>query len=151
MTSTKTTQSVGHEEVEQKVTPLELFSDLTFVVAIHVVAVPIELAPEFLGQDLLVYVLRVFLLWQAWHLGTVYANVANLFTPGSDKLRPIQYVVILSLMAAMALLAGACERGDDFRCACISRSVRKSVTLETEMPLAFTDAKDIRSMPIWPS
>lgn len=48
------------------VTLIELFSDLAFVVAIHVVAVPLEEDTDVFGKTARLYTLRVFLLWMAW-------------------------------------------------------------------------------------
>ena len=101
------------EEEEQKVTLLELFSDLTFVVAIHVVAVPLEEEADVFGTPLALFFLRVFVLWQAWYGGTVYTNIANLFTEGSDKLRPRHYVAVLLLMTLMTLISQSTQRADD--------------------------------------
>ena len=102
-----------HEHEEQKVTQVELFSDLAFVVAIHVVAIPLEEEADPFGKHLLVYALRVFLLWMLWYGGTIFTNVANLFTPGADALQGRHYCIIFLLMGCSTLLAQSCSRGND--------------------------------------
>ena len=61
------------EEEEPKVSTLELFSDLVIVVSIPVVAEPLEEA-DFNNFGL--YFARVFYLWLAWHMITLFMNAA---------------------------------------------------------------------------
>lgn len=61
------------EEEEAKVSTLELFSDLVIVVSIHVVAEPLE-EPGF--NEFGLYFARVFYLWLAWHMMTLFMNAA---------------------------------------------------------------------------
>ncbi len=57
--------------------PLELFSDLAMVVAIHIAAAPLE---EEEDLQITAYIFRVFLLWYTWHTSMIVTNVANIFT-----------------------------------------------------------------------
>ena len=63
------------EEEEPKVSTLELFSYLVIVVAIHVVATPLE---ESHFNEFGLYFARVFYLWLAWHIMTIFMNAAVL-------------------------------------------------------------------------
>jgi len=60
-------------EEEPKVSNLELFSDLVIVVSIHVVAAPLE---ESGFNEFGIYFARVFYLWLAWHMVTLFMNAA---------------------------------------------------------------------------
>ena len=96
-----------------QVTLLELFSDLAFVVAIHVVAVPLEEAPDVFGTPMVVYALRVFVLWMAWYSGTLYTNIANLFVPGSDKLEGRHYSLVLVQIVMITMISQATTGDND--------------------------------------
>ena len=102
------------EEEEQKVTFLELFSDLTFVVAIHNVAIPLEEEPDPFGTPLITYFLRVFGLWMVWYSGTLYTNIGNLFVPGKDQMESRHNVVVVLQMTLMTMISQATTTGDDF-------------------------------------
>lgn len=67
--------SHGGEEEEAKVTTLELFSDLVIVVAIHIVAEPLE-EPE---ASILWFLIRVFLLYIVWQGDMMFMNLASVF------------------------------------------------------------------------
>ena len=115
------------EEEEQKATSVELFSDLVFVVAMHVVAEPLESAPALWDGKLvlLVYILRVFVLWWLWHATMMWTNLANLLFVGDD-LRPSQHVVIFVIMGCVITLSQAAKEDDHstvLTCYVIARTV----------------------------
>ena len=58
-----------------KVSKLEEFSDLVIVVAVHIVASPIERSEADMGW----YLIRVFMLWFVWLMATLFMNTATVF------------------------------------------------------------------------
>jgi hypothetical protein len=68
--------------VQISVTWLELFFDLSVVLAVHNVSVPMEMDISFLA--VLSYILRIILLWFIWHFMSTTVNLAN-------KRRALQY------------------------------------------------------------
>mmetsp|Transcript_21957 Transcript_21957/g.32885 ORF Transcript_21957/g.32885 Transcript_21957/m.32885 type:complete len:459 (+) Transcript_21957:109-1485(+) len=62
------------EEEDPKVTTLELFSDLVMVVSVHAVAEPLEEEHSF--KSFGTYLARVFYLWLAWHMITLFMNAS---------------------------------------------------------------------------
>jgi len=95
------------EEEEPKVSTLELFSDLVIVVSIHVVAVPLE-EPGFSQFGL--YFARVFFLWLAWHMMTLFMNAA---VQMKSQNCPIHNFFIFLWMASILHMSQAFSIDDD--------------------------------------
>ena len=66
------------EDIEQKPTYVELFSDLMFVVAMHLVAEPLEEMESFMSMELPLYLLRVFSIWWMWQSAMAWSNMCRL-------------------------------------------------------------------------
>jgi low temperature requirement protein LtrA len=90
---------------------LELFCDLVFVVAAHIVATELEHAPSLLAGAP-IYFLRAFSLWNLWLLGTVMCNVAAQ-TDADGELDPLDYVVAFAITACAVSAARAVSEGND--------------------------------------
>lgn len=95
------------EEEEPKVSNLELFSDLVIVVSIHVVAEPLE-ESNFTEYGL--YFARVFYLWLAWHMVTLFMNAA---VKMKSQNCPIHNLFIFVWMAFILHMAQAFSINDD--------------------------------------
>ena len=95
------------EEEEPKVSTLELFSDLVIVVSIHVVAVPLE-EPGF--NEFGLYFARVFFLWLAWHMMTLFMNAAVKMKSNNC---PIHNFFIFLWMACILHMSQAFSTDDD--------------------------------------
>lgn len=80
------------EAEEAKVSKLEEFSDLVVVVAIHIVASPIEKSEADMGW----YLIRVFMLWFVWLMAMLFMNTATVFRR-SDC--PTHYMFCFTWMA----------------------------------------------------
>lgn len=102
------------KEVVQKATAVELFSDLVFVVAMHIIAEPIEAEPAVWGGVFNVYILRVLTIWWLWHSAMMFTNLANLLYEGDD-LRPSHHALLFVCMTFITLMAQSAKRGDDLR------------------------------------
>ena len=99
------------EDIEQKPTPVELFSDLVFVVAMHIVAEPLEELDSLSSTQVPLYLLRVFSLWWMWHSAMLWANMANLLFEGDD-VRVWHHGVLFFAMTMIVIFAEACKRND---------------------------------------
>ena len=98
--------ALGHEP---KVKPLELFSDLVFVVALNIVASGLEEDLEeahSLMPGLAIFVLRVFLLWHLWHVGTIVVNLSHA-TDDDGVLNPIDYLFTFGISAVVVVSSTA--------------------------------------------
>ena len=91
------------EDIEQKPTYVELFSDLVFVVAMHLVAEPLEEMESFMSMELPLYLLRVFSIWWMWQSAMAWSNMANLLFEGDD-LKGWHHIVLFLTVAALAVL-----------------------------------------------
>ena len=98
------------EEMEPKVSSLELFSDLVMAVSIHIVAHPLETAADLWHGEMAVpmYLVRVFLLWRGWQSNMSFTNVANLWSPHGMLTGP-HYFVVFCFMVCLLLVAQACN------------------------------------------
>ena len=104
--------ALGHEP---KVKPLELFSDLVFVVALNIVASGLEEDLEeahSLMPGLAIFVLRVFLLWHLWHVGTIVVNLSHA-TDDDGVLNPIDYLFTFGILVCSVFMARAVRDDDD--------------------------------------
>ena len=93
----------GHEH---KLTTLDLFSDLVMVVAIHIVAHPLEDKYwNYNGWDTEVwYVVHAFQLWLCWHTNMIGSHVSHLLNDHGDYSVP-NYVIAWAYMVSVLLLA----------------------------------------------
>ena len=69
----KLAEPVSHHK--PKVTTIELLGDLVFVVALKVSADALE-AESVLFPGLVLFLLRIFMLWNIWHFGTIIINLS---------------------------------------------------------------------------
>lgn len=114
----------GKKQLHAKVSPLELFSDLVMVVAIHAVS-DLLLEDEEGAEDthsehheevdtdfkLPKYFFRVFLLWHIWHNAMIVTNAGNLFT--NNHMGLYLHLFIFSIMFLILGIAKACDVGND--------------------------------------
>lgn len=61
---------------EQKVTHVELLTDLVFVVALKISADKLETDASF-DPGVVIFMLRVFLFWVVWHHGAIIFNLSQ--------------------------------------------------------------------------
>mmetsp|Transcript_7511 Transcript_7511/g.8587 ORF Transcript_7511/g.8587 Transcript_7511/m.8587 type:complete len:433 (+) Transcript_7511:23-1321(+) len=94
-------------EEEGKVTTIELFSDLVMVVSVHTVAEPLE-EEGFTNYG--TYLARVFYLWLAWHMITVFMNVS---VKQKANNCPVFTFFLFSWMAAISQMAKAFNGDED--------------------------------------
>ncbi len=99
----------GNGEKHAEVSPLELFSDLAMVVAIHIAAEPLE-EKEGDWQVMAAYLFRVFLLWYTWHNSMIVTNVAKLFK--EHKLGIDAHFFVFIQMTFILGISKFCKSGD---------------------------------------
>lgn len=125
------------------VTGIELFSDLVMVVAIHVVAVPLEEA-DVLINNIPWYIIRVFHLWLIWHSSMIAFHLSHLFR---DADNPIHYGVVLIYMMLVMLLSQHYRTGDNWGALIINIIIRSfevivfAVQVNREPPMHFDSAR----------
>lgn len=97
--------------VDAHVSNLELFSDLTMVVAIHITSEPLEEGTdEHMYAQMGQYIFRVFLLWYLWHTNMVVTNVDNLFSKNRPSAET--HLFLFTEMALIIGIAKCCRSGN---------------------------------------
>ena len=130
------------EEGEYSVTSLELFSDLVVVVAIHVIATPLE--DEGILANIPWYIIRIFHLWLIWHSATISFHLSHLF---KDAENPILLLIALGYMVLVLLLAQNYRIDDNFGALIINMILRAmevasfAVQVHREPPMHFDSAR----------
>ena len=121
------------------VTGIELFSDLVMVVAIHVVATPLEEADAFIS-NIPWYLIRVFHLWLIWHSSMIAFHLSHLFR---DAHNPIHYAIVLMYMILVMLLSQHYRTADNCGALIINLTLRSlevaafAVQVNREPPMHF--------------
>lgn len=121
------------------VTGIELFSDLVIVVAIHVIATPLE-EEGAIANHLPWYLIRVFHLWLIWHSAMIAFHLSHLF---KDAENPIHYAVVLTYMILVMLLSQHYRTGDNWGALIIDMILRSlevaafAVQVNREPPMHF--------------
>jgi low temperature requirement protein LtrA len=95
----------GESDHNQAVTTLELFSDLAIVVAIHIVAEPLEEA----DANMLWYCIRVVMLVLLWKGGMMFMNAGVVFQRADC---PFHYMTVFTWMFLVLHMMQALARDD---------------------------------------
>ena len=132
----------AEEEGEYNVTSLELFSDLVVVVAIHVIATPLE--EEGILANIPWYIIRIFHLWLIWHSATISFHLSHLF---KDAENPVLLLIVLLYMVLVLLLAQHYRIDDNFGALIINMILRAmevasfAVQVHRDPPMHFDSAR----------
>ena len=130
------------EEGEYNVTSLELFSDLVVVVAIHVIATPLE--DDGILANIPWYIIRIFHLWLIWHSATISFHLSHLF---KDAENPVLLLIVLLYMVVVLLLAQHYRIDDNFGALIINMILRAmevtsfAIQVHREPPMHFDLAR----------
>ena len=118
----------GHGEHEPVVSPVELFSDLVFVVALNITARLLEESTDF-WKSLWLYSLRIYLLWQ---LHNYFMGISNHIHTFSGAFRTHHYVGMLLFMGSVLFCVRAFEASEHrlgFYCYIFARLVGQALHL----------------------
>ena len=106
----KVEETIAHHH-KPKVTTVELLGDLVFVVALKVSADALE-AESALFPGVLVFMLRVFMLWNLWHFGTIIINLSVRLDDDGEMNLP-DYFAMFAILGTTIFMARAIGMDND--------------------------------------